>query len=200
MGGGLRRSIAWYVVGSAWLCQSQIFLLATALIYMLRAEASGRLKQKRFAQLVPITIPHLPPLMFVCRMSVQADGARAKVIHCKTLNDKQKAKMLLLINTQPDATLLVFTGVPDSLLGHTLSMFLEGTTAGTAPSAQSAEFYSDTPSAEDLYLSLLTMICKQGKILRQITHQVAMFSHAHLSQQQLHLYIWMHARCKSCAS
>ncbi|KAL0030869.1 hypothetical protein WJX77_010724 [Trebouxia sp. C0004] len=62
-------------------------------------------------------------------MSVQADDARAKVIHCETLDDKQKAKMLMLINTEPDTTLPVFTGVPDSLLGHTLSIFLEGMTA-----------------------------------------------------------------------
>ena len=79
----------------------------------------------------------MPPLVFVCRVSVQADDARAKVVHCEILNDKQKAKMLLLINTEPDTTLPVFTGVPDSLLGHTLSMLLEGMTAGTSPSAHS---------------------------------------------------------------
>ena len=83
------------------------------------------------AQLTLIIIPLLPPLMCVCRMSVQAEDARAKVIDCQTLDDKQKAKMLLLINTEPDTTLPVFTGVPNSLLGHTLSMFLEGMTAGT---------------------------------------------------------------------
>ena len=54
-----------------------------------------------------------------------------KVVHCETLDDKQKAKMLPLINTEPDTTLPVFTGVPDSLLGHTFSMFLERMTAGT---------------------------------------------------------------------
>ena len=63
-------------------------------------------------------------------MSVQADDARAKVIHCKALDNEQKAKMLLLINTKPDTTLPVFTGVPDFLLGHTLSVHLEGMTAG----------------------------------------------------------------------
>ncbi|DBA89099.1 TPA: hypothetical protein ACH3X1_016272 [Trebouxia sp. C0004] len=62
-------------------------------------------------------------------MSVQADDARAKVIHCETLDNEQKAKMLLLINTKPDTTLPVFTGVPDFLLGHTLSVHLEGMTA-----------------------------------------------------------------------
>ena len=68
--------------------------------------------------------------MFVGGMSVQADDARAKVIHCETLDNEQKAKMLLLINTKPDTTLPVFTGVPDFLLGHTLSVHLEGMTAG----------------------------------------------------------------------
>ena len=70
-------------------------------------------------------------------MSFQADDARAKVIHCKTLDDKQKAKMLLLINTEPDTTLPVFTGVPGSLFGRTLSMSSEAMTAGTTPSAHS---------------------------------------------------------------
>ena len=82
--------------------------------------------------------------MFVCRMSAQADGARAKVIHCETLDDKQKAKMLLLINTKPDTTLPVFTGVPDFLLGHTLSMHLEELTAGTTPIAHAIALYTNT--------------------------------------------------------
>ncbi|DBA71815.1 TPA: hypothetical protein ACH3X2_010968 [Trebouxia sp. C0005] len=64
-------------------------------------------------------------------MSLQADEARAKIINCEALDDKQKAKMLLLINTEPDTTLPVFTGVPDFLLGHTLSMHLEGLKADT---------------------------------------------------------------------
>ncbi|KAA6419297.1 MAG: hypothetical protein FRX49_10696 [Trebouxia sp. A1-2] len=64
-------------------------------------------------------------------MSLQADEARAKIINCEAVDDKQKAKMLLLINTEPDTTLLVFTGVPDFLLGHTLSMHLEGLRAGS---------------------------------------------------------------------
>ena len=68
-------------------------------------------------------------------MPVQADDARAKVIQCETLYHEQKAKMLLLINTKPDTTLPVFTGVPDFLLGHTVSMHLEGLTAGTTPTA-----------------------------------------------------------------
>ena len=86
-------------------------------------------------QLLLLIIPLLPPRVFVCRMSVQADDARAKVIQCETLDHEQKAKMLLLINTKPDTTLLVFTGVPDFLLGHTVSMHLEGLTAGTTPTA-----------------------------------------------------------------
>ena len=64
-------------------------------------------------------------------MSVQASDARAKVLQCTALDDKQKAKMLLLINTESDRTLPVFTGVPDPLLGLTLSAYLEGMTAGT---------------------------------------------------------------------
>ena len=76
--------------------------------------------------------------MFVCRMSGQADDARVKDIHCEMLDNKQKAKMLLLINTKPDTTLPVFTGVPDVLLGHTLSMHLEGLTAGTMPTPRNA--------------------------------------------------------------
>lgn len=75
--------------------------------------------------------------MLVCRMSVQADDAQAKVLHCETLDDAQKAKMLLLINTEPATTLPVFTRVPDSLLGYTLALLLEGRTAGTPPSAHS---------------------------------------------------------------
>ena len=98
--------------------------------------------------------------MFVCRMSVQADDARGKVIHCESLDDKQKAKMLLLINTEPDTTLPVFTGVPDSLLGYVLSMFLEGMTAGATPCAHSVALQPDTPSALDIYLSLSTLACK----------------------------------------
>ena len=78
-------------------------------------------------------------------MSVQADDARAKVIQCETLDHEQKAKMLLLINTKPDTTLLVFTGVPDFLLGHTVSMHLEGLTAGTTPTAHA--LYPNTSSA-----------------------------------------------------
>ena len=70
-------------------------------------------------------------------MSVQPDDARAKVIHCEILDDQQKGKMLLLINTEPDATLPVFTGVPDFLLGHTLSVFLERMRAGTTLSEHS---------------------------------------------------------------
>ncbi|KAL0029368.1 hypothetical protein WJX77_002499 [Trebouxia sp. C0004] len=65
------------------------------------------------------------------QMSVQASDARAKVLQCTALDDKQKAKMLLLINTESDRTLPVFTGVPDPLLGLTLSAYLEGMTAGT---------------------------------------------------------------------
>lgn len=65
-------------------------------------------------------------------MSVQAGDARAKVLQCSALDDKQKVK-LLLINTEPDRTLPVFTGVPDQLLGLTLSVFLEGMTAGILP-------------------------------------------------------------------
>ena len=80
-------------------------------------------------------------------MSVQADDARAKVIHCETLDNKQKAKMLLLINTKPDTTLPVFTGVPDFLLGHTLSVHLEGLTAGTTPTAHAIALYLETSSA-----------------------------------------------------
>ena len=57
--------------------------------------------------------------MFACRMSVQADDAQDKVIQCETLDNKQRAKMLLLISTKPDVTLPVFTGVPDFLI-HTL--------------------------------------------------------------------------------
>ena len=84
-------------------------------------------------------------------MSVQADDARAKVIHCETLDTKQKAKMLLLINTKPDTTLPVFTGVPDFLLGHTLLMHLEGLTAGTVPPAHAIALYADTSSAIRLF-------------------------------------------------
>ena len=80
-------------------------------------------------------------------MSVQADDARAKVIHCETLDNKQKAKMLLLINTKPDTTLPVFTGVPDFLLGHTLSVHMEGLTAGITPTAHAIALYPDTSSA-----------------------------------------------------
>ena len=82
--------------------------------------------------------------MFVCRKSVQADDARPKVIHCEVLDNKQKAKMLLLINTKPDTTLPVYTGVPAFLLGHTLSMHLEGLTAGTMPTAHATALYLDT--------------------------------------------------------
>ena len=71
--------------------------------------------------------------MLLCRISVQAADARARVIHCETLDNKQKAKMLLLIDAEPDTTLPVLTGVPDLLLGHVLTMFLEGMTAGTPP-------------------------------------------------------------------
>lgn len=73
--------------------------------------------------------------MFAGGMSLQADEARAKIINCEILDDKQKAKMLLLLNTEPDTSLPVFTGVPDFLLGHTLSMHLEGLKAGTSPTA-----------------------------------------------------------------
>ena len=80
-------------------------------------------------------------------MLVSADDARAKVIHCEALDDKQKAKMLLLINTEPDTTLPVFTGVPDFLLGHTLSVHMEGLTAGITPTAHAIALYPDTSSA-----------------------------------------------------
>ena len=80
-------------------------------------------------------------------MSVQAEDARDKVIQCETLDNKQKAKMLLLNNTKPDITLPVFTGVPDFLLGHTLSMHLEGVTAGTTPTAHAIALYTDNSSA-----------------------------------------------------
>ena len=80
-------------------------------------------------------------------MSVQADDARAKVVHCEVLDNKQKAKMLLLINTKPDTTMPVFTGVPDFLLGHTLSLHLEGLTAGTMPTAHAIALFPDTSSA-----------------------------------------------------
>lgn len=96
--------------------------------------------QQQCPQLLLLIIP-LWPLMFVCRMLLQADDARAKVIHCVTLDNKQKAKMLLLINTKPDTTLPVFTGVPDFLLGHTLSVHLEGMTAGTTPTAHTTALY-----------------------------------------------------------
>ena len=105
-------------------------------------------------------------------MSVQADDARAKVIHCETLDNKQKAKMLLLINTKPDTTLPVFTGVPDFLLGHTLSVHLEGLTAGTTLTAHAIALYLETSSA---LLSLSTLVCKHLglKLLRQTPQQVA---------------------------
>ena len=64
-------------------------------------------------------------------MSVPASVARVKVLQCAALDDKQKAKMLVLINTESDRTLPVFTGVPDPLLGLTLSAYLEGMTTGT---------------------------------------------------------------------
>ena len=107
-------------------------MVSTALMYML------------LTCYLLVIIPLLPPLMFVRRMSAQADGARAKVIHCETLDDKQKAKMLLLINTKPDTTLPVFTGVPDFLLGHTLSIYLEELTAGTTSTAHTFALYTDT--------------------------------------------------------
>ena len=94
---------------------------------------------------------------FVCRMSVSADDARAKVIHCEALHDKQKAKMLLLINTEPDITLPVFTGVPDFLLGHTLSAHLEGMTTGTTPTAHAIALYLHTSSALRLLLVTLNI-------------------------------------------
>ena len=90
-------------------------------------------------------------------MSVSADDARAKVIHCEALDDKQKAKMLLLINTEPDTTLPVFTGVPDFLLGHTLSVHLEGMTTGTTPTAHAIALYLHTSSALRLLLLTLNM-------------------------------------------
>ncbi|KAA6429165.1 MAG: hypothetical protein FRX49_00562 [Trebouxia sp. A1-2] len=92
-------------------------------------------------------------------MSLQADEARAKIINCEALDDKQKAKMLLLINTEPDTTLPVFTGVPDFLLGHTLSMHLEGlkavkmdqllsiTSKGVTPQEESAQSLTLTPGS-----------------------------------------------------
>ncbi len=74
-------------------------------------------------------------------MPIQADDARAKVIHCETLDNNQKAKILLLINTKPDITLPVFTGVPDFLLGQTLSVYLEGLAAGATPTAHAIALY-----------------------------------------------------------
>ena len=66
----------------------------------------------------------------VFRMSVSARDARAKVITCTALNDKQQAKMLMPINTEPEKTLPVFTEVPERLPGVALSAYLEGMTAG----------------------------------------------------------------------
>ena len=161
---GVRRSVARYAVRSAWFLYSQNSMVATALMYMLLLNCCYRsvkvTKQQHCSQLLLLVISLLPPLMFVCRMSVHADEARAKVIHCETLDDKQKAKMLLLINTEPDTTLPVFTGVPDFLLGHTLSMHLEGLKAGTTHIAHAIASYPDTLSAIRCYMSLSTLICK----------------------------------------
>ena len=112
--------------------------------------------------------------MFVCRMSVSADDARAKVIACEALDDKQKAKMLLLINTEPDRPLLVLTGVPDFLLGRVLSLYLERMTAGTTP-AHAIALYFHASSA----LRLLLVTFHIGlqhlrlKVLKQTPLQVA---------------------------
>ena len=76
-------------------------------------------------------------------MSVQAPDARVKVNHCEDLDARQQAKMLLLINTKPDTTLPVFTGVPEFLLGLTLSLYLEGLEAGTIPAAHAFALYQD---------------------------------------------------------
>lgn len=80
-------------------------------------------------------------------MSVQAPHARAKVNRYEDSDARQQAKILLLMNTKPDTTLPVFTGVPDSLLGLTLSMYLEGLEADTTPAAHASALYSDTVSA-----------------------------------------------------
>ena len=112
--------------------------------------------------------------MFVCRMSVSADDARAKVSGCEALDDKQMATMLLLIKTEPDRTLLVFTGVPDFLLGCVLSLYLEGMTAGTTP-AHAIALYFHASSA----LRLLLVTFHIGlqhlrlKLLTQTPQQVA---------------------------
>ena len=113
--------------------------------------------------------------MFACRMSVSADEARAKVIHCEALDDKQKAKMLLLINTEPDTTLPVFTGVPDFLLGHTVSAHLEGMTTGTSPTAHAVALYLHTSSALRLLFVTLNIGLQHFglKLLRQTPQQVA---------------------------
>ena len=85
-------------------------MIATALMYLLLTccRRSVMVTEATALSSAPSThYPTLPPHMFVCRMSVQADDARAKVIHCETLDNEQKARMLLLINTQPDTILLV---------------------------------------------------------------------------------------------
>ncbi|KAL0017914.1 hypothetical protein WJX77_008038 [Trebouxia sp. C0004] len=63
-------------------------------------------------------------------MPLSAEDARYRVLGCVDLNDNQKAELLLLINSEPNKTVPIFTGVPDSLLALTLTKHLEGLTAG----------------------------------------------------------------------
>ncbi|DBB05808.1 TPA: hypothetical protein ACH3X3_009821 [Trebouxia sp. C0006] len=63
-------------------------------------------------------------------MPLSAEDARYRVLGCGDLNDNQKAELLLLINSEPNKTVPILTGVPDSLLALTLTKHLEGLTAG----------------------------------------------------------------------
>jgi len=69
----------------------------------------------------------------VVEMPLSAEDARYRVLGCVDLNDNQKAELLLLINPEPNKTVPIFTGVPDSLLALILTKHLEGLTAGAIP-------------------------------------------------------------------
>ncbi|DBA93448.1 TPA: hypothetical protein ACH3X1_015730 [Trebouxia sp. C0004] len=81
---------------------------------------------------MPVALSHCPTASraYCAEMPLSAEDARYRVLGCVDLNDNQKAELLLLINSEPNKTVPIFTGVPDSLLALTLTKHLEGLTAG----------------------------------------------------------------------
>ena len=77
-------------------------------------------------------------------MPVQACEAKEKVIQLANLSDKEKGQMLARIIIYPDRALPLFE-VPEYLLAHTLSEYLQGPPAGTRYNSVLAVVLLQTP-------------------------------------------------------